>query len=504
MAAVGRARARTRGGSGTRVRRTAVGAALAATVLLAPQAAAYGVGVGGGDGAAGAVRSYDLGRDLDLDHELPGGIRTLALTDRGSGEAVLDRQRTEPFRLLGVTWDDPRAEVPGPIEVRTRDLATGRWSDWTELERHPAGLDGERAAGRGSTEPLWVGPSDGVEARIRGAGGESGQGDGLDDKAAAPLPAGLRVHLIDPRSAGEGTDAGRAGTRAGSDPDGSPTTEDAGTKAGDGANGAPAAEDSPTVPPSQPGPSSTAARPRVVTRAEWGADESEVTEPAIYLPAGRIKAAFVHHTDSRPYECSQSASIIQGILDYHVRVEGWRDIGYNFLVDKCGTIYEGRKGGIDQPVHGAHTYGWNAQTTGIAVIGDFSAEGAPQAALASVARIIAYKLGQYRVDPGGRTTLTSGANQTVGTRKYVEGDPYTFDAISGHRDGFATACPGDGLYGQLNTIRGYAAPGRIRGNGIGSAVGSAVGSGIGSGSAGTAESGPASFGGRYEAVLPRF
>ncbi|BAU85437.1 N-acetylmuramoyl-L-alanine amidase family protein [Streptomyces laurentii] len=177
-----------------------------------------------------------------------------------------------------------------------------------------------------------------------------------------------------------------------------------------------------------------------------------------------------------------------------MRVEGWRDIGYNFLVDKCGTIYEGRKGGVDQPVHGAHTYGWNAQTTGVAVIGDYTGEGAPRAALASVARIIAYKLGQYGVDPRGRTTLTAGASQTAGGRGYVEGDTYSFDTISGHRDGFATACPGDGLYGQLATIRAYAAADE--------GTGSGGGAGGGAGAAGAA--GPLSSGGRYEAFLPRF
>ncbi|MFE4589520.1 peptidoglycan recognition protein family protein [Streptomyces laurentii] len=486
-----------------------MGAALAAALVLAPQAAAYGVAgeVAAAPGAAPrAEPRVEPGVEPGFEpgHDLTGGIRALDLTERGRGDAVLARQSTRPFRLLGVTWTDPRARVTGPIEVRTRDLVTGAWSGWTELERHPAGLDGERPGGPGSTEPLWVGPSDGVEARVAGARGKE------------PLPAGLKVNLVDPRTSdaqrdgGRGRGGGKSGSgKSGKDGSGKNGKSGKGGKAGKGGKsgkggakrdgdpgGRPVADDSPTTPPSDPGPRSTAARPRVVTRAQWGADESEVPEPAIYLPGGRIKAAFVHHTDSRPYDCAQSATIIQGILDYHVRVEGWRDIGYNFLVDKCGTIYEGRKGGVDQPVHGAHTYGWNAQTTGVAVIGDFTGEGAPRAALASVARIIAYKLGQYGVDPRGRTTLTAGASQTASGRGYVEGDTYSFDTVSGHRDGFATACPGDGLYGQLATIRAYAAADEGTGSGGG------AGGGAGVGAAGAA--GPLSFGGRYEAFLPRF
>jgi hypothetical protein len=201
-------------------------------------------------------------------------------------------------------------------------------------------------------------------------------------------------------------------------------------------------------------------QPPIVSRAGWGADESLSPDPSDYN--ADVKAVFVHHTDGADYTCDQSASIVRGIYAYHTAAppagNGWNDIGYNFLVDKCGTIFEGRKGGIDQPVLGAHTYGWNRESAGIAVIGDYTTNGATDAALESVARIAAWKLGQYGEDPDTTVQLNAGATQTSGTGvSFTAGTKYTFQRISGHRDGYATECPGDGLYAQLPTIRSWAA-----------------------------------------------
>ncbi|MFJ9827310.1 N-acetylmuramoyl-L-alanine amidase [Streptomyces sp. NPDC101160] len=395
------------------VRRTATGTALGALAVFGVQAAASGAG------------GHDRGEEL----------HRLALTDLGGGEAVLSRRTTEPFELLGVTWSDPYAELDGRIEVRTRDADDGEWSDWIALEPHPADLDGRRPGAPGSTEPVWVGASDGAEVRISGGDGD-GAGDGGDGRdgggggVPGRLPAGLTLNMIDPGGAGPAD--------LGAEP---------------AAFAAAARTD---------GPPSSAPRPQIVTRAEWGGEEIEekTPEPAQYLPGGRIKAAFVHHTTSAEYDCAESASVVRSILDYHVDVEKWRDIGYNFLVDKCGTIFEGRKGGIDQPVLGAHTYGWNTESTSVAFIGDFTARTAPDAALAAAARVVAYKLGQYGVDPRGRVRLTAGATQKNYFGEAFElGQVYEFNAVSGHRDGFATECPGNSLYPQLPGIRDRAAGG---------------------------------------------
>ena len=89
-----------------------------------------------------------------------------------------------------------------------------------------------------------------------------------------------------------------------------------------------------------------------------------------YAPA--IRFASVHHTaGTNDYSPSQAAAIMRGIQIYHVKSNGWNDIGYNFLVDRYGTVYEGRYGGIDRNVVGAHIRGFNTGAVGVAVIGTF-------------------------------------------------------------------------------------------------------------------------------------
>ncbi|WP_370414408.1 peptidoglycan recognition protein [Streptomyces fradiae] len=438
---------RARSKTGTRIRRTAIGAALAGATVLAFQAAANGAGAGAGNdegAAAPGLYSNAAAKGAARASEL----HKLALTDKGSGEAVLSQRSTEPFGLLGVSWTNQSAKIKGTIEARTRSIETGEWSDWIELEQHPAGMDGHRAGAPGSTEPVWVGASDGAEVRIS------------DGAARGTLPAGLKLNMVDPGGAG-------AVAKKSGDLDAAPAAF--------------AVEDPPTTPPSVPGPPSTAPQPKIVTRAEWGgqAIEDKTPEPPQYLPGGAIKAAFVHHTTSADYTCAQSATVVRSILDYHVDVEKWRDIGYNFLVDKCGTVFEGRKGGIDQPVYGAHTYGWNAESTSVAFLGDFTNQAAPDAALASASKVIAYKLGQYGVNPAGKATLTAGATQTnFFGQSFTATQTYTFDAVSGHRNGFNTQCPGNMLYPQLPTIRSYAT-GSVSGLSITSVAGGATKAGTG-------------------------
>ncbi|MFF9816993.1 peptidoglycan recognition protein [Streptomyces sp. NPDC014006] len=371
-------------------------------------------------------------------------VHLLALRDQGHGEAVLSKRDTDRFALMGVSWTDPRAKIQGTIQARARDAETGEWTAWQNLTPYPALLDGNRSGARGSTEPVWMDASDGAEVRV------------TDGARNGKLPAGLRLDLVDP---GTATAGGTSGDLAAE----------------------PAAFAQDTTPPTTPGPASTAPQPTIVSRAGWGADESISPEAPEYLPNGNtIKAAFVHHTaDANPYDCSESAAIIRAIYTYHVKTSGWKDIGYNFLVDKCGTLFEGRKGGIDQPVYGAHTYGWNSQSTSVAFLGDHNRTSASDASLVSASRLIAYKLGQYGVDPSGTTLLNAGATQKnyFGT-SYTQGQDYTFATVSGHRDAYATECPGSLLYGQLGTIRGYAS-GTVQDLAISSVGGQATKAGSG-------------------------
>ncbi|MFE7108492.1 peptidoglycan recognition protein [Streptomyces sp. NPDC057575] len=387
--------------------------------------------------------------------------------------------------MLGITWTDPAAKVTGAVEVRTKSAAGGNWTSWVPLETD---LDGRtetgRAGVRGSTEPRWVGPSNGVEVRINAGG-----------KVSAKLPAGLRLDTVDPGRGGStaAEPAAFAADLPAEDPSATPSTDpvepvpsDPAATPGDGteppaeptppepespAPSEPATEEptppaspSPSASPSSspaetlpPAPPSTVPKPPIVSRAGWGADESISPEAPEYLDG--VKAVFVHHTaGSNNYSCADSAAVVRSLYAYHVLSEKWKDIGYNFLVDKCGTVFEGRKGGVDRPVFGAHTYGFNRESAGIAVIGTYTDATAPSAVTTAVARVAAWKLGQYKGDPAGSTMLTAGATGSnyFGT-KFTAGTKYSFKQISGHRDGFNTQCPGNMLYGQLKSIRDLAA-----------------------------------------------
>src|SRR5205823_3853918 len=114
--------------------------------------------------------------------------------------------------------------------------------------------------------------------------------------------------------------------------------------------------------------------PAIIPRSGWQADEEIRRAAPSYAPTLRLSV--VHHTvNANNYTCAQAASIVRGIEVYHVKSNGWNDIGYNLLVDRCGQIYEGRYGGVDKNVIGAHSQGFNTGTVGVALIGTYSSTG---------------------------------------------------------------------------------------------------------------------------------
>jgi hypothetical protein len=406
---------------------------------------------------------------------LAGSTQSLPLTPR-TRERVLGRAPEQGaysvgvrnFSLVGVVWDDPGTELHGRVQVRTRSAATGHWSGWQDVDTHNAdhGVDpdtAEAASGRvhGATAPLWVGDSNGVDVRVRAdadAGDELGPRGGTGPGVGRDLlPAGLRLELVDPGADSPSQGPPANDPRADTEPD-TAAAVNAGLVSF-GATEIPALsrEDTERELRELTGAGTVAGaalakpyigpRPRIVTRHGWGADESLREKGFVYT--GKIKAAFVHHTASgNGYRCSQAPSVIRSIYRYHVVSMGWRDIGYNFLVDKCGTIYEGRAGGVAKAVRGAHTLGFNNHSMGIAVIGTFGSHKPPAAALTGVARLTAWKLGLFGANPKGKTYLKSG-----GGNLYPKGKNVRLNVISGHRDGYATDCPGAKLYAKLGSAR---------------------------------------------------
>ncbi|MFI1017640.1 peptidoglycan recognition protein [Streptomyces sp. NPDC020965] len=353
--------------------------------------------------------------------DVPGSTQSLPLppaptarSHNRSADRWLSTSDVGAFSMVGVVWSDPDAELRGSVEVRTRPVGSGTWSAWQDVEthNHEHGADPdtrERATGmvRGATAPLWVGASDAVEVRVRADSGDP-----------ARLPKGLRLELVDPGEAAETAPPRTASVL----PAAGPRARRAGA---------------PFIGP----------RPRIITRKGWGARESLRERGLVYTKT--VKAAFVHHSATgNGYSCKQAPSVLRSIYRYHVVSSGWRDFGYNFAVDKCGNIYEGRAGGVTKPVLGAHTLGFNRNSMGIAVLGTYSRSNPPASAVTAVARLTAWKIGLFKGNPKGKVTLTSG-----GSGKHYRGKKVRFNVIAGHRDGFTTDCPGSRLYKKLGTAR---------------------------------------------------
>lgn len=194
-----------------------------------------------------------------------------------------------------------------------------------------------------------------------------------------------------------------------------------------------------------------AGQPPVVSRRGWGADESLRRGSPSFSPVSRMA---VHHTVT-PNDDPDPASTVRAIYAYHVRSNGWADIGYNFLIDAAGRVYEGRwardYGAGEAPtgesadgrgVVGAHTSGNNDGSVGVALLGDFTRRAPSPAALDALAQLLAWEADRHGVDPLGTATWSGGR---------------TMSTIVGHRDVGATSCPGDELYARLPAIRQSAA-----------------------------------------------
>lgn len=191
--------------------------------------------------------------------------------------------------------------------------------------------------------------------------------------------------------------------------------------------------------------------PAIRTRAQWGADESLRSEGPTY--ASRVKFAVVHHSvNSNSYGPGDSAALIRGMYLFHTQANGWSDIGYNFLVDRYGQVFEGRYGGINQAVMGAHAGGFNAGSTGIALIGDFSSSGVPSPAYQALRGLLAWKLAYHQIDPRGTTTHTV-AESDCNCQNFPVGSTVTIPTVGGHRDLDQTSCPGTFLYDLLPQLR---------------------------------------------------
>jgi SpoIID/LytB domain protein len=311
----------------------------------------------------------------------------------GSGQVVaeLPQTSTSSFRMIGVTWSAESLSYGVTVQVRTR--TAGSWSAWTTLD-----VDQETEGGTPGTEPLWVGKADGVAARVTSTLG---------------APQDIRISTIDP---GSGTTANATNAMYLGSVDGVATAETV-------------ADGTPTYTP----------MPTIITRAGWGAAAGTPCDsPTV---GSTTKGVIVHHTaGSNSYAIEDSKALVRGVQAYHMQSRGWCDIGYNFLVDKYGQIFEGRRGGMDRSVRGAHSgnLAVNTYDMGVSMMGNLDLALPTAAMQASMVKLIGWRMGTNYLRAKGTYTLGG----------------LTLNMIAGHRNVVSTGCPGKYGYSWLSATGG--------------------------------------------------
>lgn len=327
------------------------------------------------------------------------------------------------FTLAGITWTG-KVDSTSIFQVRVRE--NGVWSSWQNLtwssEHGPDAGSVEAGQARMGTDPLLTAPADAIEARVTNVTGT--------------LPTDLKLDLSNSNL----------------------TSQDRSLLTRRSVLG----EAEPYVTSPQ---GAVVARPRIISRVEWGADETWRDADAA-MGTGII-AGFMHHTAStNAYAADQGPAQMRALYAYYTKGLHYKDMAYSFLVDRYGNIYEGRSGcprvmttpcdGPSMPAVGAHTAAMNVNTFAVSVIGNYQTENPPASNLAAiteaVASIMAWKIAPYGLKPDGYSDVPVGADPDNLSR-YAEGDLAHIQTISGHRDVGRTVCPGQFLYPSLPKIR---------------------------------------------------
>jgi hypothetical protein len=347
-------------------------------------------------GAAGAAGL--LTRGAPPATALATGAPRLSTLELGSVPAGTPREvlARRPFDLVAVQWSgDPRARVA----VRTR-AAHGVWSAWADgSDRRHAASRGEGPAGVDGSigEPIWTGPGDRLQVLVS---------PGLEQ---------VRLHLVDGgRARGAGPAAGTAALTL-----------------------------------AQPVLAAGPGQPPIIARAVWG----QGLHPRGTTLYGAVRLAFVHHTQSQNgYASSEVPAALRSLYAFHTFVRGWKDVGYNFVIDRFGRIWEARAGGIDEPVVGAQTGGFNLLSTGVAILGSYSSVDISAPARRALADLLAWKLSLHGLPAGGRVTVQVDPLDRS-TSRFPAGAYVSLPRVAGHRDADSTDCPGDALYHEMPSLR---------------------------------------------------
>ncbi len=287
----------------------------------------------------------------------------------GGGREVGTEEALESFTMIGATY-----ESTTPDAGRVRVLVDGEWSAWFRLVGAGEDADHGPDAGTGegdrpASDPVWV-------------------GDGTGFQLSLPADAAdVTVHLVREGHAGE--------------------------------------DSSETESARETAPETGYTIPSVRPRSAWGAGPYHGTVDV----ADGLQRAIIHHTvNGNGYSASQVPSMLRSIQAYHQGARGWDDIGYNFVIDRFGTVWEARARSLYEPVIGAHARDHNTGSVGVAYLGDGTSTGLSSTAVSRLGRFLGWKMSLH------------GARPTRGN-------------IIGHRDVGQTSCPGNTIYGQLGSIR---------------------------------------------------
>jgi hypothetical protein len=297
--------------------------------------------------------------------------------------------------LAGVVWED------GAVEAEVRPIRDGETGHWVAFHTHAShGPDAaprpELTGGAAASDPVWLGSSDAVQVRVR--------------TQTAPR---ARLQTV---AMAETATLARGGARAAA-------------------------------------AHATEGRPDIIRRADWDpAGECRPTEAPEIAPS--VHMAHIHHTVMYPrYGPDDALDVVRALCVFHVELRGWQDLGYNFLIDRYGTIYEGRAGGIERPVVASHAAGFNAVSFGVSVVGDFETHRVPPDTLDAIEELLAWKFDHHGINPLGLAKVVSTGGARPGLTDFEEGEEVILPTILGHRDtGRATLCPGRHLYAAMEGI----------------------------------------------------
>ncbi len=319
---------------------------------------------------------------------LPPSVFSRSIGSLGTRSGEISAPR--PFELVGVEWSVP-ARVR--IELRAKRRG-GHWSPWAQAS----------VLGHGPDEPARSRP-------LIGDGIWTGLADIVELRSSRPL-SGVRLHFV--------------------------------------AVGSRSSAEIASLPPAGPVLDAGPGQPPIIARTAWAHGQAPPAVPPAY---GAVKLAFVHHTENpNGYSPDEVPAMLRAIYQFHRYVRGWDDIGYNFVIDLFGRIWEARKGGIDEPVVGAQAGGYNTESTGVAILGTFMGVLPSTSALGALERVLAWKLSLHGVPTEGHVTVRVNPADAFYT-PFPPGAHVSLPRVAGHRDGDSTDCPGNALYAKLPALR---------------------------------------------------